>query len=249
MSFSAQPSTSLARAPGYIEGLGAVVADTVTVRSRVGGQLISVGFKEGAAVTAGQVLASIDSRLYEVELARAVGQLAEDRAQLDQARNRQDVKSKHQIEGRAASVAQLEGRVEADSANVEKAKLQLSYTRVVAPIAGVAGLLLVEPGNIVQADATGIVTITPVRPIAIVFAIPEDELPALLAAVRSGSSLRVEAWNRGNNVRLATGRLVAVDNQIEPAIGTVKLKAVFENNDDALFPNEFVNVRLFVAAR
>jgi multidrug efflux system membrane fusion protein len=182
---------------------------------------MSVSFKEGDVVQAGQLLASIDARPYEIQLAQAEGQLAQDQA------------------------AGLEPRLKADRANVESAQLQLTYAHVTAPITGVAGLRLIDPGNIVHAaDTTGIVIITQLQPIGVIFNVAEDRLPRVRALLREDASPVVEAWNREYTRRVATGRLTAVDNQIDPATGTAKLKAMFENADGALFPNQFVNVRL-----
>jgi multidrug efflux system membrane fusion protein len=191
-------------------------------------------------------LALIDPRPYQIQLARAQGQLAQDLAQLDGAARAQNAVPKQQIETQIALVAQLEGRIKTDQANVDNAKLQLTYAQVTAPIAGVAGLRLVDPGNVVHADATGILIITQLQPIAVLFTIPEYNLPQVQARLRTGASLSVEAWNRDKTVKIATGRLTAIDNQIDPATGMAKLKAVFDNKDGALFPNQFVNVRLLV---
>jgi multidrug efflux system membrane fusion protein len=154
---------------------------------------------------------------------------------------------KPQIDAQTGAVAQLEGTVRADQANVDNAKLQLSYTQVRAPITGIAGLRLVDPGNIVHAaDATGILIITQLDPIAVLFAISEDSLPQVRARLRESANPPVEVWNRDNSAKIATGRLVAVDNQIDGTTGTAKLKAVFDNKDGALFPNQFVNVRMLM---
>jgi multidrug efflux system membrane fusion protein len=207
-------------------------------------------------VQQGQVLASIDPQPYQIELTQAQGQLTQDESALDGARTDLDrfqklaalnAIPKEQIGPQIATVAQLEARVAADRANVDRAKLQLTYTQIASPITGVAGLRLVDPGNVVHAsDATGIVIITQVQPCAVLFTIPEDRLPQVLASLRKSANLPVEAWNRDNSVQIAIGRLTAVDNQIDPATGMAKLKAVFDNKDGALFPNQFVNVRLIL---
>jgi multidrug efflux system membrane fusion protein len=218
-----------------------------------------VNFTEGSLVQSGQVLASIDPQPYQIQLAQAEGQLARDQATLKTARSdldryeklaAQNAIPKSQLDAQQGAVAQLEGSVRADQANVENAKLQLIYTQITAPMTGVAGLRLVDPGNIVHAaDPTGIVIITQLEPIAVLFPITEDSLPQVRARLSEGASTPVEAWNRDNTVKIATGRLTAVDNQIDQTTGTVKLKAVFDNKDGALFPGAFVNVRLIIENR
>ncbi len=226
-----------AKPAAYLTGLGnAAPFYTVTVRPRIDGQLVSVSFKEGDVVQAGQVLASIDPEPYRLQLKQAEGQLESDRAQLDTVL-RQNAQS--------AEVTPLRGAMQADRAAVENAKVRLSYTAITAPITGVVGLRQVDPGNMVHAaDSTGIVVIRQVQPMAVLFQIPEDSLPRVQALLKAGAVLPVEAWNRDSTVKLATGRLTAIDNQINPDTGTATLKAVFDNRDDALFPNQFVNVRL-----
>jgi len=244
-------------APVYLRGLGTVTAYyTVTVKSRVDGQLKSVSFTEGSLIQAGQVLASIDPQPYQIQLSQAEGQLTRDQAALKNARSEfdryekllaQNAIPKSQVDAPASAVAQLEGSVRADQANVENAKLQLVYTQITAPITGVASLRLVDPGNIVHAaDTTGILIITQLEPIAVLFTIPEDRLPEVRARLRESASPPVEAWSRDNTAKIATGHLTAVDNQIDETTGTAKLKAVFDNKDGALFPGEFVNVHLLV---
>jgi multidrug efflux system membrane fusion protein len=226
----AAPSSS----PVYLSGLGtAAPFYTVTVRPRIDGQLISVSFKEGDVVQAGQVLASIDPQPYQFQLRQAEGQFESDEAQLA-ARDAQ-----------SAEAALLRAGIQADKAAVENAKVRLSYTRIAAPIAGVVGLRQVDPGNMVHAtDSAGIVVIRQVQPMAVLFQIPEDSLPLVRALLKAGAVVPVEAWDRTASAKLATGRLTAIDNQINPDAGTATLKAVFSNMDEALFPNQFVNVRL-----
>lgn len=251
----AQSTAKPQAGPVYLSGLGNVTPySTVTVKPRIDGQLMSVSFAEGSLVQAGQVLATMDSQPYQLLVAEAEGQLARDQAQLvataEQLRrlrqlNAQNGIPKEPLDAPVATVAQLEGVLKTDQAKLDNAKLQLSYAQVRAPITGVVGLRLVDPGNIVHAtDTTGIVIINQLQPISVLFTIPEDSLPQVLARLREGPAPPVEAWTRDYSAKIATGRLTAVDNQIDVETGTAKLKAVFENKDGALFPNEFVNVRL-----
>jgi RND family efflux transporter MFP subunit len=224
---------------GCVDALGTVTAQTVTVKPRVDRQLLAVTFKEGDLVQAGQVLATVDPRAYQIQLDQAEGQLTRDQAKLADAQNASPKQP--------ATIAALEGSLRTDRANVDDAKLQLSYTQVTAPISGVAGLRLMDPGNIVHAaDATGLTIINQLQPIAVVFILSEDCLPRVLPRFREGARLPVEAWDRERNAKYATGRLTAVDNQIDQATGTVKLKAMFDNKRGVLFPNQFVNVRLLL---
>ncbi|WP_462383516.1 MdtA/MuxA family multidrug efflux RND transporter periplasmic adaptor subunit [Pseudomonas sp. Marseille-QA0892] len=243
--------------PVNLTALGTVTAsNTANVRARVNGLLTEIRFKEGQRVKAGDVLAIIDPRPYEVALKQAEGTLQQNRAQLRNAqidldRYRglfaQDSIAKQTLDTQEAQVAQFQGTIATNQAAVDQAKLDLQFTKVTAPISGRVGLRQVDIGNLVTTgDTTPLVIITETRPISIAFTLPEADLPAVLAAYRNDSKLPVEAWDKGERNVLATGMLQSIDNQINLATGTVRLKAQFENKDESLFPNQFVNVRLRV---
>jgi multidrug efflux system membrane fusion protein len=243
--------------PVYFNGLGTVTAfNTVTLRSRVDGQIIKINFTEGQFVKEGDSLVEIDPRPFQVQLEQAEGQLAKDVAQRKDAEVnlerfqllfKEGVIPKQQLDTQAAQVGQFDGAIRTDQAQIDNAKLQLVYCHITAPISGRVGLRLVDIGNIIHAtDSNGLLVITQLQPIAVIFALPQDQLPQVAAKLRGGGQLTVDAFDRDDTNKIESGKLLTIDNQIDTTTGTYKLKAVFDNSKNVLFPNQFVNIHLLV---
>ncbi len=241
--------------PVYFDGLGTVTAfNTVTLHSRVDGQITKINFQEGQFVHQGESLLEIDPRPFQVQLEQAEGQLAKDQAQLRdvqvnyerfQLLYKEGVIPKQQLDTQGAQVGQFEGSIKADEGTIDSAKLQLVYSHITAPISGRIGLRLVDIGNIVHAtDTNGLLVITQLQPIAVIFSLPQDQLPQVASKLRNGEQMIVDAYDRDDTTKIEAGKLLTIDNQIDTTTGTYKLKSVFNNDRNLLFPNQFVNVHL-----
>ena len=245
--------------PIYLTALGTVTPNmSVTVKARVSGELLPVKFTEGQEVKQGDVIMVIDPKPYEAALNQAKGTLAHDQALLNNARTEfarykalfdAGVVSKEVLDANQATLGQYEGAIQSDTAAVQNAQLQLSWCYIQAPISGKIGLRLVDPGNVITANSTNLVIINQLRPIAVYFTLPETQLPQVLQKLRHDRSMQVDAYDRADVQKLQTGQLLTTDNQIDTTTGTARLKAVFQNNDESLFPNQFVNVHLILENR
>jgi len=245
--------------PVYLSGLGTVTAfNTANIKSRVDGQIMRVNFQEGQHVNQGDLLLEIDARPYQVQLEQMQAQLFKDQATLRDAKLNLDRYTalipsgsiaQQQVDTQKALVDQLDGQVRTDQAQIDNAKLQIVYCHITAPFSGRVGLRQVDPGNIVHAaDTNPMLILTQLEPIAVIFTLPEDVLPSVAQQMKKGT-LEVDAFSRDDQTKLATGKLLTIDNQIDPTTGTAKLKAVFDNKDDKLWPNQFVNADLLLETR
>ncbi len=243
--------------PIYLTGLGTVTAFmTVTLRTRVDGELLKIAVHEGQMVSAGDLIAEIDPRPFQVQLLQAEGQRDRDQAVLENAKVdleryrilfSQDSIPKQQLDTQVATVKQSEATVKSDVGLIESAQLNITYTRITSPVTGRIGLRQVDPGNIVHAaDTNGLAVITQLQPIAVIFNIAQDSIPAVMKKLQGGRRLPVDAFDRDFKTKIATGTLQTIDNQVDVNTGTVRFKAVFENSNNSLFPNQFVNARLLL---